>query len=96
METEKPVSQTAENTRSKIRNFAKLPIGWHYGEGGPIHGSVLDLGLAVEALLHLHGYPKTGAFPGIDGEIQVTGYRDGKCVCFEISETSYKVESENG
>lgn len=62
-------------TDSKIRSFARLPAGWHYGTGIPARSDVVRV--AREYLWHLLmlGFPETDAFPGVGGEIMVTAYR---------------------
>ena len=61
------------STADKIRSFAALAPGWHYGKGGPITGIVADLALEAEALLRSKGII-TGAFAGDENAILVTGY----------------------
>lgn len=74
----------AMSTPDKIRSFGHLAPGWHYGNGGPAASDIVELALAAEKMLRGAGYPETGAFPGVDGEIQVTGYRGTQCVTVEI------------
>jgi hypothetical protein len=70
------MAQDVSTTIRKIADFTRLPRGWHYGEGVP--ASRL---LALRAVLFLSrptlilGSVRTDAFPGINGEIQVTIYR---------------------
>jgi hypothetical protein len=78
--------ETAERTRKKIEGFARLPEGWHYGSGSPATARVIDLALRTEAMLRNAGYPKTDAFPGVSGEIVVTGYKDRRSVSVEVSD----------
>lgn len=62
-----PISQ-------KLEEFASLPTGWHFGEGvGP---SPATISMARDASLFLSelGVSKQDCFPGVFGEIRVTGY----------------------
>jgi hypothetical protein len=73
MATPRPV----RDTERKLRSFAALQPGWHYGEGGPIEGEILDDAIALNRYaLHL-GFARTNAFPGLNGEARVTIY-DGE------------------
>lgn len=57
-----------------LRALRNLPSGWHFGEGVVIDSKIIDAGLVLHgALLHA-GYKTTDAFPGVGGEVQVTGY----------------------
>ena len=59
----------------KIESFGELPKGWHYGDGDPAPKDVIDAALQIEAHLRMLGFSHTDAFPGVDGEIMVVGYR---------------------
>ena len=62
------------STPAKIISFSDLPVGWHYGEGGPPTSSTIDLAQDLYWSLEALGYTQTDAFPGIHGEVMVTGY----------------------
>ena len=81
----------ATKTRRKLESFMSLPVGWHYGKGGPISPEIIDLGLRTEAMLRDAGWPETDCFPGCDGEVQVTGYRpaQGLTIAVEITGGTY-------
>ena len=70
-------------TEEKIFNFCLLEKGWNYGEGEKIPL------LAIKSALNLHreivyrGYSRTDAFPGLDGEIQITVYEGAHYFAFE-------------
>jgi hypothetical protein len=76
----------SDDTRKKIEGFARLPEGWHYGSGSPATALATDLALRAEAMLRAAGYPTTDAFPGVGGEIVVTGYKDRRAVKVEVSD----------
>lgn len=69
------MAQDISTTIRKIEGFTRLPLGWHYGEGVPASRLI-----AQRAVLFLSrptmvlGSVQTDAFPGINGEIQVTIY----------------------
>jgi len=63
-----------QNTAAKIASFSKLPFGWHSGFGLPPETETVRLALELEAALRVAGLSKTNAYPGLDGEIQVTAY----------------------
>lgn len=73
-------------TIDKLRSYADLPNGWHYGRGGPIAAHVIQLAIEAEKILRASGYPVTGCFPGVDGEIQVCGYLNDRCLTMEVRE----------
>jgi len=61
-------------TPGKILGFTELPTGWHYGNGGPISVDVVQIALDLNAYLVSSGLINTDAFPGANGEIQLTAY----------------------
>ncbi len=70
-------SKLADNlmvTIRKIRSFGELEKGWHYGEGHGANPETVKLAEKIAQRLHLELFCKIDAFPGIWGEIQVTGY----------------------
>ena len=64
------IGQTAQ----KIASFRNLQVGWHYGSGVPPTDDTINKALILNSEAALAGFKKTNAFPGIDGEIQVTAY----------------------
>lgn len=67
--------QPSSGATAKINSFAGLPEGWNYGRGGPIAASIIREGHRWNEILQWAGFPETDAFPGADGEIEITGYR---------------------
>lgn len=67
-------------TDQKIRSFASLPLGWHYGNGAPAPESLIRIARNYHNLFLTLGFSETDAFPGIDGEIMVTAYRGKNCI----------------
>jgi hypothetical protein len=63
-------------TKEKIESFLALPVGWHYGAGrAPSRDAIKN---AQEWLTRLSqwGLWNVDAFPGADGEIMLSAYRD--------------------
>jgi len=63
-----------QQTAEKIVSFRELPTGWHYGNGSAPSGETIQKALKLNSEMSLSGFSKTNAFPGIEGEIQVTAY----------------------
>lgn len=86
---------SAKSTPDKIRSYAHLPKGWHYGSGDRLSSRIIELALSAEKMLRASGFPETDCFLGDGGEIQVCGYLPGPsgskstCVTVEISEETY-------
>ena len=74
------IRQTAE----KISGFKQLQNGWHYGEGAPPTDETVNVALALNQEAAAVGFTKTNAFPGIEGEIQVTIYHGPAYLEFTI------------
>ena len=61
-------------TAEKIRQFKELPVGWNYGEGVPPTEETISTALRLNIEVAAAGFKRTNAFPGENGEIQVTAY----------------------
>ena len=61
-------------TAQKISEFRQLRSGWHFGEGTALPEVTIGTALKINRAAGLRGYASTNAFPGINGEIQVTVY----------------------
>jgi hypothetical protein len=81
------------NTPAKIISFGELPVGWHYGEGTPAAPSAIDLAQDIYWILLSLGYKQTDAFPGIKGEVMITGYAGPRYVEL-IAETDSTISIE--
>lgn len=57
----------------KIRSFASLPVGWRYGEGGPVSMAVINSALGLRRFLSTHRASRISAVPGPGGEVVVAG-----------------------
>lgn len=81
-----PISLTG-GTRAKLKldTFAALPAGWHYGRGNPISQAVLDRADKVVGYLVMSGISRTDAFPGVDGEVQITGYNGDHFIAVDVN-----------
>jgi hypothetical protein len=60
-----------DSTDNTIRSFAFLPLGWDYGNGGPIQKNIIDAAIEWNGFLGTQGF-KTDAFPGGGGEIVIS------------------------
>lgn len=69
------MAQDISTTIRKIEGFTKLPRGWHYGEGVPASRlSSRRAALLLSRPTMVLASVSTDAFPGINGEVQVTIY----------------------
>jgi hypothetical protein len=62
------------NTLIKLAEFEVLKQGWCYGEGVLIEKPIIKLAEKLFYNLFEQGVAKTDAFPGLDGEVRITGY----------------------
>jgi hypothetical protein len=69
-----PVIPASNRTVDKIRSFSNLPNGWHFGAGHAPSFDMIAKALAWHDKLLRLGFVTTDAFPGMGGEIMVTGY----------------------
>ncbi len=72
-----PVSVVAEidaSQSAKIRSFAQLPDGWHYGEGCAATEQAVTAALDVNAQFLMHIPDAVEVFPAVDGGVMVCGY----------------------
>jgi len=67
-------------TAVKIESFRSLPVGWHYGEGGPLSVDVVKKALRIDGFYRQLGFTTTDAFPGANGELMITAYRGPHCI----------------
>jgi hypothetical protein len=58
----------------KINEFESLENGWCYGEGKSFAKATINNATEIFYVFFKLGIDKTDAFPGLDGEIRVTGY----------------------
>lgn len=81
-----------------VKSFSVLPVGWHFGEGVPLDEDVKNRGLKLLSDAESFGFDKFDAFPGIDGELQITFHSNDYTAAFtmEINGTVGIVEDENG
>jgi hypothetical protein len=69
-----PSMQEEYRTARKIFSFRNLPLGWHYGQGGPISMLTISRALDVYMAFLIAGFPRTDAFAGAGREVLVTAY----------------------
>ena len=61
-------------TRNKLISFLDLPAGWHFGTGRAPSRKLVKLLIDVNARAFDQGFPKSDAFPGINGNVMLTLY----------------------
>lgn len=61
-------------TAAKIRAFADLQPGWHFGSGRGPSPEAISGALFLNGALVQSGIVNTNAFPGVSGEVQVSAY----------------------
>ncbi len=71
-------------TERKINSFANMPLGWHYGRGGPAQTRVIDAALRLNAIA-CKADLETDAFLGPDSEVRVTVYHGAHYLEFTIA-----------
>jgi hypothetical protein len=73
----------------KIVGFADYPAGWHYGQGVPPTSRTVARAILFCYWVETLGHTDMGAFPGIDGEIQIVLYGREKEmeITFEVDGT---------
>ena len=89
------VSDFVSATAQKIASFRLLPVGWHYGQGGPLSDNAVNKALEIDSYYRQLGFTTTDAFPGADGELMITAYRGPHCIETVISRDAlYSVTHE--
>jgi hypothetical protein len=68
------LAQPTSGTAEKINLFSTLPERWHYGSGAAPRRDTVESALWWNSKVIHAGFDKTDAFPGVNGEIMVTGY----------------------
>ncbi len=82
-------------TVKKIERFRDLPRGWHYGRGVAADGTTIARAKDIFNQYAQMGFSVTDAFPGQDGEIMVTAYRNNYYVeCIVQVDGTYSVVGE--
>lgn len=61
-------------TNDKLWSFVALPVGWHYGQGAAPSIELISLLVEINNQVYRLGFPKTDAFPGINGNLMLTIY----------------------
>lgn len=71
-------------TIAKIRSFQTLPVGWHFGDGGPIGYDQRERAIGFVRLATKYGIRRADAFPGVEGEIGVSFYDGVKTLAIRL------------
>jgi hypothetical protein len=88
---------TIQQTIQKVREFAELPNGWHFGDGMAPPQPRIDKAILIISRARLLGLERANAFPGVDGQIEVTFYDDGRMleITIEADNSLTIAEDEN-
>jgi hypothetical protein len=62
-------------TERAVLGYAKLKAGWHFGKGEAPVQDTIDLAIKLLRYATQIGLTKSDAFPGVNGEIQLSFYR---------------------
>lgn len=62
------------STIEYVKTFANLPIGWNYGEGGPVAVELIDKAIEFLNIAAETRIKRMDAFPGSDCQLQITFY----------------------
>ena len=65
-------AQLENSVDLKVRSFAYLEKGWHYGDGGPSPKDVVSVALRLSSYLRALGLYNIDAFAGDSGEISLS------------------------
>lgn len=68
----------------KVDSFLNLPRGWHYGEGEPPALHTVNTAKEIINFFGSIGFTRIDAFPGLLGEVMITGYAFDHCLEFII------------
>lgn len=72
-------------TAEKIKSFGGLQVGWNFGDGDAISAQEVKRALEALAFFRQYGLSINDAFPGLDGEVKVTSYKDDYYVQYIVS-----------
>ena len=65
---------TIQETIQKIREFADLPNGWHFGNGVAPPQPMIEQAILFVNYGRLLGLTRANAFPGVNGEVEIRFY----------------------
>jgi len=81
----------------KIRVFASLDNGWHYGSGKGMSEFSVSAGIKILSYAQAMGFTSMDVFPGLSGEVQVTLYDEDSYYEFTVeSDESLTIVHEIG
>lgn len=88
---------TLQATIQKVREFAELANGWHFGEGIASPQPRIDKAILMINYARLLGLKRANAFPGVDGQIEITFYDDGRMleITIEADDSLTIAQDEN-
>jgi len=86
-------------TEDKISSFAHLDEGWSYLEGIAFSQSTIQTSILLSRQSIAEGFLESDAFPGLNGEIILAIYSNGKCLELSVSADGFIsscLESQDG
>src|SRR6266542_209927 len=87
---------TIQETIQKIREFADLLNGWHFGEGAPFSQQRVEQAILFVNYGRLLGVTRANAFPGVRGEIEIRFYEDERMLEITIEADNSLTIAEDG
>lgn len=88
------MTKQSDKVFDEIRSYAKLPIGWDFGDGDPISQYIITLAEALADIGIKHGY-ELGSCPQADGGISISFYQmPDECVDITIEPPDMEQEKQ--
>lgn len=85
-------------TERKIKQFANYHDGWSFGRGLKFTNKVIEKSIEVFKMFHSYGFIETNAFPGENGEIMITAYKNNYCcevVAYQDGSYDFIIEKDD-
>lgn len=73
-----------QQTKKHLESFTALPTGWHYGQGVAASRPHIRQAVSLLSAADSLGFTRFNAFPGIEGEVQLTIYDEANFYAFTI------------
>lgn len=75
---------TIAETVEQLHKFKTLPQGWNFGEGVPTAPEAVAPSMIIMSIARGLGFTDVEAFPGVNGEVQLCFYENGKVLEFIV------------
>ncbi len=86
---------TIQEAVTKVREFANLPDGWHFGDGVAPPLDRIERAVHLIRRGSLLGLKRANAFPGVNGQVEVTFYDDDRMLEITIETDGSLTVAEN-